>query len=108
MFSAITLIRAACVQSLMVMCPVSSDEACTRNAQKRNERCRVGHTQANITYRYVNANVETAKRAAAALDAFNTESLETVNTPELVHWGRTGAKLRLGVRPCSLTKSTTK
>jgi integrase len=34
----------------------------------------LGHTQANTTYRYVNANVETAKRAAAALDAFNTES----------------------------------
>ena len=45
----------------------------------------LGHTQANTTYRYVNANVETAKRAAAALDAFNTETLETVNTPELVH-----------------------
>jgi hypothetical protein len=44
-----------------------------------------GHTQANTTYRYVNANVETAKRAAAALDAFNTETLETVDTPELVH-----------------------
>lgn len=33
----------------------------------------LGHTQANTTYRYVNANVETAKRAAAALDAFNSE-----------------------------------
>lgn len=31
----------------------------------------LGHTQANTTYRYVNANVETARRAAAALDAFN-------------------------------------
>jgi len=31
----------------------------------------LGHTQANTTYRYVNANVETAKRAAAAFDAFN-------------------------------------
>ncbi len=31
----------------------------------------LGHTQANTTYRYVNANVETAKRAAAALDEFN-------------------------------------
>jgi len=33
----------------------------------------LGHTQANTTYRYVNANVETAKRAAAALDTFNAE-----------------------------------
>jgi integrase len=33
----------------------------------------LGHTQANTTYRYVNANTETAKRAAAALDAFHNE-----------------------------------
>lgn len=33
----------------------------------------LGHTQANTTYRYVNANTETAKRAAAVLDAFNAE-----------------------------------
>ncbi|MGI8731842.1 MAG: tyrosine-type recombinase/integrase [Pyrinomonadaceae bacterium] len=33
----------------------------------------LGHTQANTTYRYVNANVETAKRAAAALDTFNAD-----------------------------------
>lgn len=32
----------------------------------------LGHTQANTTYRYVNANVETARRAAAALDQFNS------------------------------------
>jgi integrase len=31
----------------------------------------LGHTQANTTYRYVNANVETAKRAAAVLNEFN-------------------------------------
>jgi integrase len=31
----------------------------------------LGHTQANTTYRYVNANVETARRAAAALNEFN-------------------------------------
>ena len=31
----------------------------------------LGHTQANTTYRYVNANVETARRAAAVLDQFN-------------------------------------
>jgi integrase len=31
----------------------------------------LGHTQANTTYRYVNANVETARRAAAVLNDFN-------------------------------------
>jgi len=41
----------------------------------------LGHTQANTTFRYVNMNVETAKRAAAALDAFNVES-EVVPAPE--------------------------
>ena len=32
----------------------------------------LGHTQPSTTYRYVNANYETARRAAAALDSFNT------------------------------------
>jgi integrase len=41
----------------------------------------LGHTQANTTYRYVNANIDTARRAAAALDAFNAE--ETLQ-PELL------------------------
>lgn len=31
----------------------------------------LGHTQANTTYRYLNANVETARRAAALIDSFN-------------------------------------
>jgi integrase len=31
----------------------------------------LGHTQANTTYRYVNANIDTARRAALALDNFN-------------------------------------
>ncbi|HKQ05768.1 MAG TPA: site-specific integrase [Blastocatellia bacterium] len=31
----------------------------------------LGHTQANTTYRYVNANAETVRRAAAVLNAFN-------------------------------------
>ena len=31
----------------------------------------LGHTQPVTTYRYVNANEETARRAAAALDEFN-------------------------------------
>jgi integrase len=42
----------------------------------------LGHTQANTTYRYVNANVETAKRAAAALDAFNREGITTRRAPK--------------------------
>ena len=45
----------------------------------------LGHSRANTTYRYVNANVETAKRAAAALDAFNAETTEAETAPELVH-----------------------
>jgi integrase len=47
----------------------------------------LGHTQANTTYRYVNANVETAKRAAAALDAFNdnAEPAQTSNVSEAVN-----------------------
>lgn len=45
----------------------------------------LGHTQANTTYRYVNSNAETAKRAAAALDAFNAEIQDPVTVPELVH-----------------------
>lgn len=39
----------------------------------------LGHTQANTTYRYVNANVETARRVAALLDEFNA-SREMVET----------------------------
>jgi integrase len=38
----------------------------------------LGHTQVATTYRYVNANVETAKRASAALDTFNAAENETV------------------------------
>lgn len=37
----------------------------------------LGHTQPNTTYRYVNANIETARRASAALDAFNAEGEST-------------------------------
>lgn len=36
----------------------------------------LGHTQANTTYRYVNANTETALRAADALDAMRAASEE--------------------------------
>jgi integrase len=50
----------------------------------------LGHTQANTTYRYVNANVETARRASAALDAFHSAEAvkgegEAVQAPEMVN-----------------------
>jgi integrase len=45
----------------------------------------LGHTQANTTYRYVNANVETARRAAAALDAFNADVGGAEQAPDLVN-----------------------
>jgi len=44
----------------------------------------LGHTQANTTYRYVNANIETTRRAAAALNAFNSEGLEQLAAAEAV------------------------
>ena len=43
----------------------------------------LGHTQANTTFRYVNPNVETARRAAAALDEFNSAAVEAKE--ELIH-----------------------
>jgi integrase len=45
----------------------------------------LGHTQPNTTYRYVNANVETARRASAALDAFNSENETTQQAPDVVN-----------------------
>lgn len=45
----------------------------------------LGHTQPSTTYRYVNANAETARRAAAALDSFNAE----VTTQEVQTAGET-------------------
>jgi integrase len=36
----------------------------------------LGHTQANTTYRYVNANVDTARRAAAVLDMLHNGTSE--------------------------------
>jgi integrase len=44
----------------------------------------LGHTQPATTYRYTNANVETARRASAALDAFN-ESGQVVKSTEAVN-----------------------
>ncbi|MBI4854295.1 MAG: site-specific integrase [Acidobacteria bacterium] len=41
----------------------------------------LGHTQPTTTYRYVNSNVETAKRAALALDTFQAE-IQTEKTEE--------------------------
>lgn len=43
----------------------------------------LGHTQANTTYRYVNANVETARRAASVIDEFN-KATETRESEEVV------------------------
>jgi integrase len=45
----------------------------------------LGHTQANTTYRHVNANVETAKRAAAALNMFNSEGTAEPESAEMVN-----------------------
>lgn len=45
----------------------------------------LGHTQPSTTYRYVNANVETARRASAALDAFNAQNEATLRTPDIVN-----------------------
>lgn len=45
----------------------------------------LGHTQANTTYRYVNINIETARRAAEALNAFNREDETTETKPDAVH-----------------------
>lgn len=45
----------------------------------------LGHTQANTTYRYVNANVEAAKRAAAALNMFNSEVTPEPESAEMVN-----------------------
>jgi integrase len=45
----------------------------------------MGHTQASTTYRYVNGNIETARRAAAALDAFNAEGTLQPEPVEMVN-----------------------
>ena len=42
----------------------------------------LGHTQANTTYRYINANIETTRRAAALLDAFNQGAAEQLVAAE--------------------------
>lgn len=44
----------------------------------------LGHKLPSTTYRYVNANTETVKRAAAALDGFNN-AVETTEPTELVN-----------------------
>lgn len=45
----------------------------------------LGHTQPSTTYRYVNANVETARRAAAVFDSLNSAaSLPSIVSVELV------------------------
>jgi len=45
----------------------------------------LGHTQPSTTFRYVNANVETARRASAALDAFNAENEPTQEASDVVN-----------------------
>jgi integrase len=40
----------------------------------------LGHTQANTTLRYVNANIETARRAAALINEYN----RSINTAEII------------------------
>lgn len=45
----------------------------------------LGHTQPTTTYRYVNANIETARRAAAALNMFNAEGFEPPGRTESVN-----------------------
>jgi hypothetical protein len=52
---------------------------------KRVRKRVLGHTQANTACRYVNANVDTWRRVAAALDAFNDETEATQQSPELVN-----------------------
>jgi integrase len=45
----------------------------------------LGHTQPSTTFRYVNANAETARRASAALDAFNAENEPMQETSDVVN-----------------------
>ena len=42
----------------------------------------LGHSQPQTTYRYANANLETARRAASALDDFHNEALKEAQTEE--------------------------
>jgi integrase len=45
----------------------------------------LGHTNPNTTYRYVNADVETARRASAALDSFHAEAEVQDNASDMVN-----------------------
>jgi integrase len=45
----------------------------------------LGHTTPATTYRYVNANIETALRAAAALDAFHAETYLASNDSVMIN-----------------------
>jgi integrase len=45
----------------------------------------LGHTQPATTYRYVNAHLGTARRAAAALDTFHAEENKPTEATELVN-----------------------
>jgi len=58
--------------------------ALTRLAQRNMSLSEVGriggHTQERTTYRYINADMETARRAAAILDEFNSQESRTRET----------------------------
>lgn len=58
--------------------------ALTRLAQRNMSLSEVGriggHTQERTTYRYINADMETARRAAAMLDEFNSQDTHTKET----------------------------
>lgn len=45
----------------------------------------LGHTQANTTYRYVNANADTARRVASALDNFLSEYQESITDTDKIN-----------------------
>jgi integrase len=45
----------------------------------------LGHTQPSTTYRYINANTETAAQAATILDAFQTEARKPLEASETVN-----------------------
>ncbi len=45
----------------------------------------LGHTQPNTTYRYINSNVETARRASAALDLFNAAEEEVATESAVIN-----------------------
>ena len=45
----------------------------------------LGHTQISTSFRYINANTDSLKRAAAALDLFNTRAVEAESERPAIH-----------------------